>query len=375
VQGFDLAPRILDADYARRLHDPSPEAQALAGTQRKLLLPVEDFALLRGIVRELTGGEPLGAAAFAERANAWLRRNHDYTLSPKIPDGAGDPLVRWLASRERGHCELFAGSFVLLARAAGFSARVVTGFRGGMWNAYSANFTLRNADAHAWAEIYDESSLSWLRADPLGDPAAGAGGSDVRGEAAIAARLDRSWGARLDSLRVFWYRRIVNFDQRSQLETLKSVKEATEATGRRLREALERGAARLRAWLTAPWDAGRLGSVAGFLAAAAAAWWGWGEFGRRWWRNAREKAGGGSDPIRREAGRLLAAWAEVGAGAPGRGGLARAAGDATVADLQRLRFGARATWRDPEEIFRRARRALKAARAAARATTVDGSRG
>ena len=37
------------------------------------------------------------------------------------------------------------------------------------------------------------------------------------------ARVDRSWTARLDSLRVFWYRRIVSFDDRAQAEALRAV--------------------------------------------------------------------------------------------------------------------------------------------------------
>src|ERR1019366_7160999 len=141
------------------------------------------------------------------------------------------------ASGEAGHCELFAGSFVLLARAAGLSARVVTGFRGGTWNAYSNNFTIRNSDAHAWCEVFDVPSGAWLRVDPTPGAASGPG-EQAKGEATLARRLDRSWSARLDSLRVFWYRRIVNFDQRSQVETLKAVKAAPENSGKQLRATL-----------------------------------------------------------------------------------------------------------------------------------------
>ncbi len=48
--------------------------------------------------------------------------------------------------------------------------------------------------------------------------------AEAKTERALAARSDRSWSARFDSLRVFWYRRIVSFDQRSQLETFREVK-------------------------------------------------------------------------------------------------------------------------------------------------------
>ena len=55
-----------------------------------------------------------------------------------------------------------------MARSAGIPARVVTGFKGGTWNAYSGNYTIRNSDAHAWTEIWDPGSGAWLREDPLG---------------------------------------------------------------------------------------------------------------------------------------------------------------------------------------------------------------
>ena len=100
-----------------------------------------------------------GAGDFSARAIAWLRARHHYSLSPLVPPGGGDPLVRWMASREPGHCELFAGALVVLARSAGFPARVVTGFKGGTWNAYSGNYTIRNSDAHAWAEVWDLSLI------------------------------------------------------------------------------------------------------------------------------------------------------------------------------------------------------------------------
>jgi hypothetical protein len=230
---------------------------------------------------------------------------------------------------------------------------VVTGFRGGSWNAYSDNFTIRNADAHAWAEIFDETSESWLRADPLA-PEAAAQTQEVRGEAAIAARLDRSWKARLDSLRVFWYRRIVSFDQRSQAETLKAVKEATQASGLRLRAALTAWVDGLKAWLAQPWDVRRAAEVLAWAAGLAAAGWFWRGWGRRWWRDLRPTRGRRhEDPVRREAGRWLVRLAAAGPPGPET---ARAA-----ADLQRLRFGPRPTWPQPEAVFRRARQAWRAA--------------
>jgi hypothetical protein len=279
-----------------------------------------------------------GAAGYVGRANDWLRRNHGYSLSPRIPAGSGDPLVRWMASREPGHCELFAGALVLMARSEGIPARVVTGFKGGTWNAYSGNYTVRNSDAHAWTEIWDEKKSVWLREDPLAAPDS-VEQSREKGDAALAGLMDRSWSARLSSLRVFWYRRIVNFDQQAQAETLKSVATTADNSGKWVRLAVAGSVRWVRAWLKGPWDGSRLAGLVAFAGGIAAAAW---VFVTGRWRFAALGRRGGLDPVRREAGR----W------------LGRLEGpDSLVADLQRLRFGPAPTWPRPAGVFRRARRA------------------
>ncbi len=360
VYGFEMEPSLADPAFAerwRQREQPGPRRGAL---QLRLPPGDSDLGILRRTVEGITAGATLPAPEFARRAGDWLRQQHNYTLSPNLPGGDGDPLVRWLASREAGHCELFAGSLVLLARAAGFPARVVTGFRGGSWNAFSNNFTIRNSEAHAWTEIFDEAAGAWWRTDALVATAA-VQGQEVRGEAAMASRLDRSWTARLDSLRVFWYRRIVSFDQRSQAETLKAVKEATQNTGKRLRAILEQGVWDLKAWVTAPWDGRRAARVLGFVALLCALVWFWREHGRRWWRGWPRRRGRDRDePVRREAGRWLHRLGECRRPEDEFGGVRE--------ELQRVRFGARATWQPPEKLFRRARQAIRAARRRERPT-------
>jgi hypothetical protein len=353
VEDFDAGPALPDARFAARWAEHAQAGTRNAEPQAQLALTEAERAVLQRALADATGGGRLGAAEFVRRVSEWLKRHHPYSLNPVIPAGAGDPLVRWLASKESGHCELFAGSMVLLARAAGLPARAVTGFRGGTWNGYSHNFTIRNADAHGWAEVFDEAAGAWLRADPL-EVAAGPGGDALRGEAAVASRLDRSWKARLDSLRMFWYRRIVSFDQRSQAETIAAVKDAARSSGRQLRERLEAWTAAAKAWLIAPWDFRRALSLAGAVAAAAALGWWLVRRGPDFWRWLRLRSGPrGEDPVRREAGRWL-----------GRLAAAEPESDhhAVRGELQRLRFGPRSSWARPEAVFRRARQTCRAAR-------------
>ncbi len=358
VEGMDTDGRLTDEVFAAQWKDGGESA--LVRATSSVELGEEDRAVLEDVVREIAGERRgnLDAQEFARAAEAWLEQGHGYSLSPTVPEGPGDPLVRWLRSGGGGHCELFAGSLVLLARTAGFPARVVTGFRGGSWNAYSNNFTLRNADAHAWVEIFDAATESWLRADPT-PGAAAAAAREAPGEEGLAQRLDRSWTARLDSLRVFWYRRIVNFDQQSQLETLRAVKEATENVGARLRAWIEAAGETVREWIRQPWDVRRTGTIviAGMVLAAVLAWvlrrGGFSIFDFRFSSGRRR-----SDAVRMEAGKWLR-----------RVGACRARDvqcEAVARELERLRFGARETWGEPKVVFRGARRAWRGARKNAR---------
>lgn len=348
-------PLLSDPEFAARWAAREPGGSRGPPSYTRLALREPDREALKKAALEITGGSVLTAPEFARRASEWLRRRHAYSLNPSIPRGDVDPVVGWLVSDGAGHCELFAGSLVLLARSAGIPSRVITGFRGGSWNAYSNNFTVRNSEAHAWTELFDEAAGGWRRVDPL-QPESTEQAAGGTGPAAAVARVDRSWTARLDSLRVFWYRRIVSFDDRAQAEALRTVKEVARDSSRWLVDGLTRWVESARGWLTEPWDARRWGSGLGFSSLIALAVWMF-RTGRWRWRSGNRRR---PDPVRREAAR----WLEQ---------LRRESGGDLkpwhiAADLERLRFGAPATWPDPARTFSEARRAVRTARRIRRTT-------
>ena len=86
-----------------------------------------------------------------------------YTLTPTtIP---GDSIDGFLFGTRQGFCEHYAASFVVLMRAAGIPARVVTGYQGGEYNVVSDYLIVRQSDAHAWSEVWLPQK-GWLRVDP-----------------------------------------------------------------------------------------------------------------------------------------------------------------------------------------------------------------
>jgi len=75
------------------------------------------------------------------------------TNAPAVPL-AKDAAAYFLLTSRRGACDLFATAMAVTARLAGVPARVAVGFQVGQYDARSRTFTVRQSDAHAWAEIY-----------------------------------------------------------------------------------------------------------------------------------------------------------------------------------------------------------------------------
>ena len=87
-----------------------------------------------------------------------------YTLAPPVL--LDDPVDQFLFDTRRGFCEHYAAAFVILMRAAGIPARVVTGYQGGSINPVGNYLIVRQRDAHAWTEVWLGQKSGWVRIDP-----------------------------------------------------------------------------------------------------------------------------------------------------------------------------------------------------------------
>ena len=340
--------RVLDMRTGPELS--AVDGEATATEPLGLGVGENDQAVLEKIVQEITGGRALAPEEFSRTAMCWLAERHKYSLKSVVASGAGDVLVRWLVSSEPGHCELFAGSFALLARAAGHPARVVAGFLGGAWN--EDYLIVRNSDAHAWCEVANGRG-GWFRVDPTNEGPRLLAGEAAGGLMASNVRLGvGGWAARFDRLKLLWYRRIVNFDHADQQALMRTIKDKAEGSGRQLSEWAAQAVRQLRQWLVRPWDVKRLGALAAGIVVAGFigfVFWRYGRIGWMWWRGRR---GRGLDPVRREAGywlRRLAREPEV------QGHIVRQ-------QLERLRYGSPETWPRAEPVFRLARQACRGIR-------------
>ena len=91
-----------------------------------------------------------------------------YSLTP----GEYNDLEEFLFRRRVGFCEHYATSFATLMRLAGIPARVVVGYLGGEYNDLGHFFLVRQADTHAWCEVWLPEK-GWTRVDPTAAVAPG----------------------------------------------------------------------------------------------------------------------------------------------------------------------------------------------------------
>lgn len=126
-------------------------------------LPAEGNPRTRALAERLWlegGGEPHGflAAIMAHFGAAPYR----YTLSPPRLTSA-DRVDEFLFESQAGYCTHYASAMAVLARSMEIPARIVAGFLGGERHP-DGHFTVRDYDAHAWAEVWLDGA--WQRLDP-----------------------------------------------------------------------------------------------------------------------------------------------------------------------------------------------------------------
>lgn len=117
--------------------------------------------------------QPQMAAADAQGLSTYLLRHlaqghYRYTLQPgTYGKHVADEF--WF-DRKSGFCEHFASAYVIAMRAMQVPARIVTGYQGAQRNGVDGLWTVRQSDAHAWAEFWQQDK-GWVRVDPTASSA------------------------------------------------------------------------------------------------------------------------------------------------------------------------------------------------------------
>jgi hypothetical protein len=96
----------------------------------------------------------------------------------------------------------------VMLRMAGIPARLVAGYKGGIYNPAGGYYIVQEQHAHVWVEAWDEKAGVWERYDPT--PVA-AGASDT-------SSAYTTWNFYLDLLDYQWSRLVVNYNWENQAE-------------------------------------------------------------------------------------------------------------------------------------------------------------
>ncbi|XXQ68693.1 transglutaminaseTgpA domain-containing protein [Neisseriaceae bacterium B1] len=159
--------------------------------------------------------------AFIQSAyNYFTREKFVYTLKAPVL-GERNSTDQFLFGSKQGFCEHYADAFVVMMRAVGLPARVVTGYQGGEYNEQGGFWQIRSKDAHAWAEVWLPEKQVWQRVDPTAAVAAvridsGLDAALPESEAGELAAQRMFWQGWADQGRFYWQQWVVNYDDTRQ---------------------------------------------------------------------------------------------------------------------------------------------------------------
>jgi len=144
---------------------PRYRVLGLSAAERQLALAVPRAitSRMRALVADWRHASADDTAVVARALRYFNEEPFYYTLKP--PPLGANPVDEFLFERRAGYCEHYASSFVVLMRLAGIPARIVLGYLGAEYNPLGGHYLVRQADAHAWAEVW-LADRGWTRVDP-----------------------------------------------------------------------------------------------------------------------------------------------------------------------------------------------------------------
>ncbi len=212
--------------------------QSIPQMQEFLALPLGINPRTQALAAQMKAEPRLQGASAMVLVEAVLNRlktgGYSYTLEPGVY-GQHTADEFWF-DRKEGFCEHIASSFVLLTRALGVPARVVTGYQGGERNGVDGFWVVRQSDAHAWAEVW-VAGRGWVRVDPTSSVAPGRTASLQRLQAQqglLASALGGAFGTfsptllsglrnAWEAVNNSWNQWVLNYSESKQMDLLKNI--------------------------------------------------------------------------------------------------------------------------------------------------------
>jgi len=202
--------------------------------QEATQLPGPASANVTQLVQRLHGFDSPPDKFISQLLNHFKTEDFYYTLTPPLMQE--NPIEQFLFESHRGFCEHYATAFVYLMRVAHIPARVVTGYQGGELNQVGNFLDIKQAYAHAWAEVWLE-QRGWVRVDPTAAIAPERIEQNINIDQQVANGIisftPNSASAAVDWLKnaqqlwgnvdYQWQRWVINYDNKNQSQFLSSL--------------------------------------------------------------------------------------------------------------------------------------------------------
>ena len=117
----------------------------------------------RELADRLAEGQP-GPFSIAEAIETHLR-GIEYNLEVPGPPPGAEVADFFLFDLQQGYCDYYTTAFAVLARMNGLPTRFATGYIGGYWDLESGEWTITEAEAHSWPEVYLP-EIGWVPFEP-----------------------------------------------------------------------------------------------------------------------------------------------------------------------------------------------------------------
>jgi protein-glutamine gamma-glutamyltransferase len=181
---------------------------------RYLQLPMDFAPGVREMVTGMTSTLETGGRMVA-LFNFLREGGFDYSLD-ELPVSS-TPLEDFLTVHKRGNCEYFASALGVMFRMANVPARLVAGYRGGVYNRTGHYYLVRQKNAHVWVEALWP-GRGWLRLDPtpLGYQF---GPLDRRADFLERMRV------LMDTINHYWVKFVINYDLERQFRFFRNLRE------------------------------------------------------------------------------------------------------------------------------------------------------
>ena len=128
-----------------------------------LRLPESVTSRTRDLADRLAADQP-GPFAIAESIESYLR-GIEYNLEVPAPPPGADVADFFIFDLREGYCDYYTTAFAVLARLNGLPTRFATGHIGGYWDLEAGEWTITEAEAHSWPEVYLP-EIGWVPFEP-----------------------------------------------------------------------------------------------------------------------------------------------------------------------------------------------------------------